>query len=195
MIKYDEYGKIVISTLNESGVLNERIIKSYDYIKFKNDLERVIDLMIMNEMAHQLYREELKYEINEQLEFITFFNDPNPNSTRTEVVTYSRQYYDSSTGACKALLRKVKTAWSYLNDVERFIIKGLEFDDPTRTDEDITDELMTYKNKYIQYKKSAYIKLGTVLKLNKLDIDPEQKKRDTYEYIRWYQENNERPVI
>lgn len=183
--------KIQGELLNDDGTLNERIIKSYDYIKFKNDFERIVDMLIMNQMAHQLYKEELKYEINDNLEFVIFFDDSNYNKTHTKVMSYSRQFYDNSTAACKALLVKIKSAWNYLNEVERFIIKSLEFDIPPLTDEELIEELYTYKNKYFIYKKSAYIKLGTVLKLNSNDLNPEECQMKLYDYIKWYNEHRE----
>ena len=39
--------KIQGELLNDDGTLSERIIKSYDYIKFKNDFERIVDMLIM----------------------------------------------------------------------------------------------------------------------------------------------------
>lgn len=191
MIEYYEDGRINVNTLSQDKVLSERIINSYDYIKLKNDFERVVDLLLMNELTHQLYKEQLKFNIDDQLQFIISFDDSNYNKTRTEVITFSRQYYDNSTKACMFLLVKVKEAWSYLNDYERFIIKSLEFDEPHKTDEDIKEELLLYKNRYIQIKKSAYIKLSTILKLNKTEIDPEEKQRELYTYITWYNDHRE----
>lgn len=51
-----------------------------------------------------------------------------------------------------------------LNEVEKFIIKSLEFDKVISTDEELMDRLMKYKNRYYLCKKSAYIKM--VLQLN-----------------------------
>lgn len=180
--------------LNDDGTLNERIIKGYDYIKIKNNFERVIDLMAMNQLSHEIYKEQLKYEINDNLEFVVFYdNESNVNKNiskkgMTGIVTYSSQYYENSTRACIELLAKVKYAWNHLNEVERFIIKCLEFDKPPQTDEELIDKLITYKNKYFIYKKSGFIKLSICLKLNKDTLDSEEHRKSMYEYLKWYSE-------
>lgn len=66
------------------------------------------------------------------------------------------------------LLKKVKASYDKLNEVEKFIIKSLEFDNPPETDEVLIDRLMTYKNGYYISKKSAYIKMA--LQLNIKDV-------------------------
>lgn len=180
--------------LNDDGTLNERIIKGYDYIKIKNNFERVIDLMAMNQLLHEIYKEQLKYEINDNLEFVVFYDNKsnvNKNISKkgmTGIVTYSSQYYENSTRACIELLAKVKYAWNHLNEVERFIIKCLEFDNPPQTDEELIDKLITYKNKYFIYKKSGFIKLSICLKLNKDTLDSEEHRKSMYEYLKWYNE-------
>ena len=180
--------------LNDDGTLNERIIKGYDYIKIKNNFERVIDLMAMNQLSHEIYKEQLKYEINDNLEFVVFYDNKsnvNKNISKkgmTGIVTYSSQYYENSTRACIELLAKVKYAWNHLNEVERFIIKCLEFDNPPQTDEELIDKLITYKNKYFIYKKSGFIKLSICLKLNKDTLDSEEHRKSMYEYLKWYNE-------
>ena len=50
-------------------------------------------------------------------------------------------------------------------EVEKFIIKSLEFDNPPETDEELMDRLMTYKNGYYLSKKSAYIKMALQLNI------------------------------
>lgn len=186
--------KIQPELLNDDGTLNERIIKEYDYIKIKNNFERIVDLLLMNQLAHEIYKEQLKYEINDNLEFVVFYDKESTvikNLSRkgmTGLVTYSSQYYENSTRACIELLAKVKYAWEHLNEVERFIIKCLEFDNPPQTDEDLIDELLTYKNKYFIYKKSGYIKLSICLKLNKDTLDPEEHRKNMYDYLKWHQE-------
>lgn len=64
------------------------------------------------------------------------------------------------------MLQKVKASWDELNEVERFIIKSLEFDNPKSTDEELEDKLMMCKKKYYQYKKSGYIKLEIQLRIH-----------------------------
>lgn len=197
MVKYDNEGNLEAALLNDDGTLSERIIESYDYIKFKNDFNRIVEIINTNKMHHAIYNASLEYEINKDLEFILFFDDQEgymKNITTkgcNGVLTYSMQYYDSSTRACKELLAKVKYAWNQLNEVERFIIKSLEFDNPPMTNEDLEEALATYKNKLFIYKKSGYIKIGTSLQLGNERLDSEQHKKNMYDYLRWYQEQRE----
>lgn len=197
MVRYDSEGKIEGAILNDDGTLSERIINSYDYIKMKNDFERIIDIMFMNQLAHELYKEQLKYEVDDNLEFVVFYDNQDRLNTNiakrgmTGVVTYSKQYYETSTRACIDLLAKVKYAQSHLNEVERFIIKSLEFDNPVLSNEELEESLATYKNKLFVYKKSGYIKLGVCLKLNNDKLDPEEYKRNMYDFIKWRNEQED----
>ena len=86
----------------------------------------------------------------------------------------SAEDYEQYVELCKQLLLKVKQSWKQLNEVERFIIKSLEFDNPSYTDEQLQDQLMYCNKKYYQYKKSGFIKLGT-----QLQIDRAPKKVDS----------------
>ncbi|MBR6133518.1 MAG: hypothetical protein IKQ29_02240 [Bacilli bacterium] len=196
MVKYDKNGNLETALLNDDGTLSERIIESYDYIKLKNDFNRILEIMEINLIHHQIYKEQLKYEIDDNLEFKLFFDNNEEyckelsRNGMNGVITYSMQYYDSSTSACQKLLAQVKNAWGYLNEVERFIIKSLEFDKPPLTNEDLEDLLSTYKNKLFIYKKSGYIKLGTSLKLGSNNLEPEKAKKDLYDYLKWYHEVN-----
>ena len=68
----------------------------------------------------------------------------------------------------------VTSARQKLNEVEKFIIKSLEFDNPPETDEELMDRLMTYKNGYYLSKKSAYIIMAIQLNIKnvkKMELD------------------------
>ena len=75
---------------------------------------------------------------------------------------------------CSELLIKVKRSWDKLNEVEKVIIKSLEFDTPPDTDENISYKLGYDSKKYYQYKESGFIKLGMQLQVGntkKLEYD------------------------
>ena len=92
----------------------------------------------------------------------------------TAVLSLNREQYDSSIEMCMILLKRVKMSYDHLNEVEKFIIKSLEFDEPPLTDEELIDRLMTYKNGYYLSKKSAFIKLGLQLDIqNVKKMNPE----------------------
>ena len=107
------------------------------------------------------------------------------STTNTSVITLDRKAYDKSIELCTNLLKKVKASYDKLNEVEKFIIKSLEFDNPPETDEELMDRLMTYKNGYYLSKKSAYIKMA--LQLNIKNV----KKRERTDIIN----NNRKSVI
>ena len=87
------------------------------------------------------------------------------SKTNTSLITLDRKNYDRSIEMCMILLKKVKASYDKLNEVEKFIIKSLEFDNPPETDEELMDRLMTYKNGYYLSKKSAYIKMALQLNI------------------------------
>ncbi len=91
------------------------------------------------------------------------------------IITLDRAVYDTSIEMCSLLLKRVKRAFDNLNEVERFIIKSLEFDEPKLTDEDLMERLMKYKNGYYLLKKSAFIKMGLQLNI-KDDADDRKMK-------------------
>ena len=70
------------------------------------------------------------------------------STTNTSDITIDRKAYDKSIELCTNLLKKVKASYDKLNEVEKFIIKSLEFDNLPETDEELMDRLMTYKNGY-----------------------------------------------
>ena len=125
-----------------------------------------------------MYRNLLDYEITDDLEFKTYINYSDKeytydvraeyvSTTDTSVFTLDKTQYEQYIELCKILLLKVKQSWKQLNEVERFIIKSLEFDNPSSTDEQLQDQLMYCNKKYYQYKKSGFIKLGTQLQIDK----------------------------
>ena len=182
--------KVQAELLSGNGTLSERIIKNYDYIKIKNDFEEIVDILSTNLLVHSLYQEVLKYEITEDLEFKIFIDDNLKDCTITydidndysyksysdsSIITLDRAAYDTSIEMCSLLLKRVKRAFDNLNEVERFIIKSLEFDEPKLTDEDLMERLMKYKNGYYLLKKSAFIKMGLQLNI-KDDADDRKMK-------------------
>ena len=188
MIKVED-GKLQAELLDNKGTLPEKIINQYNYIEMKNNFEEVVDILATNKLVHALYQEKLKYEVSEDLEFKIFidsnikdymitYNLANAYSYEsdkdTAVLSLNREQYDSSIEMCMILLKRVKMSYDHLNEVEKFIIKSLEFDEPPLTDEELIDRLMTYKNGYYLSKKSAFIKLALQLDIqNVKKMNPE----------------------
>ncbi len=144
-------------------------------------------------LVHAMYEETLKYEITEDLEFKIFVDNNIKDytlaydlatdysyisNTNTSVITLDRKSYDKSIELCMSLLKKVKSSYDKLNEVEKFIIKSLEFDNPPETDEELIYRLMTYKNGYYLSKKSAYIKMAIQLNIKNV------KKRESDDFIK-----------
>lgn len=172
-----ENGEIVVGFLDDTKVLSKSMIENYDYKGIKEDFDKIVEILEMNKLYHSVYREKLNYEINDHLEFITFTdemenytissNDAGSYLSKTDgsVFTLDIELYKKYYELCELLLLKIKSAWSHLNEVEKFIIKSLEFANPSSTDEELQDKLMYCNKKYYQYKKSGFIKLGTELQL------------------------------
>ncbi len=173
-------GKLQAELLDNKGTLSNKIIEQYDYIELKNDFAEIVDILSTNMLVHAMYQEALKYEITEDLEFKIFIDENVKDytlsydlatdysyisTTNTSVITLDRKAYDKSIELCTNLLKKVKASYDKLNEVEKFIIKSLEFDNPPETDEELMDRLMTYKNGYYLSKKSAYIKMAIQLNI------------------------------
>ena len=179
MIKV-KVGKLQAELLDNKGTLSNKTIEQYDYIELKNDFAEIVDILSTNMLVHAMYQEALKYEITEDLEFKIFIDENVKDytlsydlatdysyisTTNTSVITLDRKAYDKSIELCTNLLKKVKASYDKLNEVEKFIIKSLEFDNPPETDEELMDRLITYKNGYYLSKKSAYIKMAIQLNI------------------------------
>ena len=193
MIKLVE-NKLQAELLDSSGILSEKTIKEYNYIEFKNDFEEIVDILTTNILVHSLYQEILKYEVTEDLEFKIFIDDNISDYSAsyslennifcesyedTSILSMNRVMYDASIELCIILLRRVKRSFDKLNEVEKFIIKSLEFDEFKLTDEELIERLITYKNFYYMCKKSAFIKMGLQLNINEL------KKSNNDEELRY----------
>ena len=183
--------KLQADLLDCSKVLNSETIKNYNYIEFKNDFELIVDILSTNILVHSLYQEILKYEVTEDLEFKIFVDDgvndyslaydlktgkSYESVVDNSILSIDRAVYDSSVELCIILLRRVKRSFDNLSEVEKFIIKSLEFDEIKLTDEDLIERLLTHKNGYYTYKKSAFIKMG--LQLNIRDLKQSKKKEN-----------------
>ncbi|MDD6323861.1 MAG: hypothetical protein PUA73_04600 [Bacilli bacterium] len=192
MIKVED-GKLQAELLDNRGTLSDKIIQQYDYIELKNDFAEIVDILSTNMLVHAMYEEALKYEITEDLEFKIFIDENVKDytlsydlatdysyisTTNTSVITLDRKAYDKSIELCTNLLKKVKASYDKLNEVEKFIIKSLEFDNPPETDEELMDRLMTYKNGYYLSKKSAYIKMAIQLNIKNV------KKRESDDFLK-----------
>lgn len=192
MIKVED-GKLQAELLDNRGTLSDKIIEQYDYIELKNDFAEIVDILSTNMLVHAMYEEALKYEITEDLEFKIFIDEnvkdytlsydlateyTYMSTTNTSVITLDRKSYDKSIELCTNLLKKVKASFNKLNEVEKFIIKSLEFDNPPETDEELMDRLMTYKNGYYLSKKSAYIKMAIQLNIKNV------KKRESDDFLK-----------
>ena len=192
MIKVED-GKLQAELLDNRGTLSDKIIEQYDYIELKNDFAEIVDILSTNMLVHAMYEEALKYEITEDLEFKIFIDENVKDytlsydlateysyisTTNTSVITLDRKAYDNSIELCTNLLKKVKASFDKLNEVEKFIIKSLEFDNPPETDEELMDRLMTYKNGYYLSKKSAYIKMAIQLNIKNV------KKRESDDFLK-----------
>ncbi len=186
MVKY-ENGEIIVGMLDDTKVLSKKMIEKYNYKKIKEDFDDLVELLEMNKLFHSVYKERLQYEVTDDLEFKIFI-DPNLHSytaicneeylseSDTAVLTMNKTTYEMFYELCEVLLIKIHLAWKHLNEVERFIIKSLEFDNPPSADEELQDILLYCNKKYYQYKKSGFIKLGTQLQL-------EDAKRVKHNYL------------
>ena len=186
MVKY-ENGEIIVGMLDDTKVLSKKMIEKYNYKKIKEDFDDLVELLEMNKLFHSVYKERLQYEVTDDLEFKIFI-DPNLHSytaicneeylseSDTSVLTMNKTTYEMFYELCEVLLIKIHLAWKHLNEVERFIIKSLEFDNPPSADEELQDILLYCNKKYYQYKKSGFIKLGTQLQL-------EDAKRVKHNYL------------
>ena len=177
MVKYDGEENIIVALLDDSRVISKETIKQENYKQYKKDFDEIVELLALNKLYHSLYTEILDYHISDDLEFITLADETYKTATRVkevpillkednQIFTMDKSLYKMYYELCCELLIKVKRSWSKLNEVERFIIKSLEFDTPPDTDEDISYKLKYDSKKYYQYKESGFIKLGMQLKVS-----------------------------
>jgi hypothetical protein len=175
MVKYKN-GELVVGLLDDTKVLSKETIKNYDYKAIKEDFDEIVELLEMNKLFYSIYEEKLKYEITDDLEFKIFINPSIKtytcdslneiiSETDSSLLTMDKRMYEQYYSLCEMLLIKVKNSWSHLNEVEKFIIKSLEFDNPKSNDDELEAKLLYCNKKYYQYKKSGFIKMGTQLQL------------------------------
>lgn len=177
MIVLDENGKLIINKLEVSNSLSSSIIKKYNFNNMRKEFHDILDLMQENYFNHVCYQEFLKYNIDEELNFIVI-EDPNymvesvdkygRNLKQDSVFRiFSKEMYKQEIILCENLLYRVRDSYNNLDEVEKFIIKNFEFMNQSKyTDETLIDELLLYKDKYYDLKKSAYIKMGLQLNLD-----------------------------
>ena len=170
MIVLDENGKLIINKLEVSNSLSSSIIKKYNFNNMRKEFHDILDLMQENYFNHVCYQEFLKYNIDEELNFIVI-EDPNymvesvdkygRNLKQDSVFRiFSKEMYKQEIILCENLLYRVRDSYNNLDEVEKFIIKNFEFMNQSKyTDETLMDELLLYKDKYYDLKKSAYIKM------------------------------------
>ena len=177
MIVLDENRKLIINKLEVSNSLSSSIIKKYNFNNMRKEFHDILDLMQENYFNHVCYQEFLKYNIDEELNFIVI---EDPNYTVESVDKYgrnlkqdsvfrifSKEMYKQEIILCENLLYTERDTYTNLDEVEKFIIKNFEFMNQSKyTDETLMDELLLYKDKYYDLKKSAYIKMGLQLNLD-----------------------------
>lgn len=177
MIVLDENRKLIINKLEVSNSLSSSIIKKYNFNNMRKEFHDILDLMQENYFNHVCYQEFLKYNIDEELNFIVI---EDPNYTVESVDKYgrnlkqdsvfrifSKEMYKQEIILCENLLYRVRDSYNNLDELEKFIIKNFEFMNQSKyTDETLMDELLLYKDKYYDLKKSAYIKMGLQLNLD-----------------------------
>ena len=178
MIILDENGKLIINKLQISNTLSSNMIKKYNFNRMRKEFHHLLDLIQENYYYHICYQEFLKFNIDEKLNFIVL-EDPNYKietidkwgrmlNEDSSFKIYNIDLYRKEIVLCENLLYRIRDSYNNLDEVEKFIIKSLEFDNPPETDEVLIDRLMTYKNGYYISKKSAYIKMA--LQLNIKDV-------------------------
>lgn len=200
MVKY-ENGELVVGLLDDTKVLSKETIKNYDYKAIKEDFDEIVELLEMNKLFHSIYEEKLKYEITDDLEFKIFINPSIKtytcdcineiiSATDSSLLTMDKRMYEQYYSLCEMLLIKIKNSWNHLNEVEKFIIKSLEFDNPKSNDDELEAKLLYCNKKYYQYKKSGFIKMGTQLQLEETKhikglypIKPYQNDKYDYEIM------------
>ena len=167
--------EIDVLNLSTANTLSEEIIEQYDYLLFKNNFERLVNILNVNKIVHQEYAESLNFYIDSSINFVVDFKNYEIHDNDGEVYSLARGIYDFGYESCIMLLDKVANAWKTLNQAEKYILKCLEFDECPKTDEDLQELFLLSKNKYYRLKKSAYIKIGLYLKLNSDNLKYEKQ--------------------
>lgn len=188
MIVLNENGKLIINKLEVSNSLSSSIIKKYNFNNMRKEFHDILDLKQEIYFNHVCYQEFLKYNIDEELNFIVI---EDPNYTVESVDKYrrnlkqdsvfrifSKEMYKQEIILCENLLYRVRDSYNNLDELEKFIIKNFEFMNQSKyTDETLMDELLLYKDKCYDLKKSAYIKMDLQLNLdNEKRTDDELKE-------------------
>lgn len=194
MVVLDENGKLEVSKLEITNPLPSSMIKKYNFNNMRKEFHELVDLMQENYYMHICYQEFLKYSIDEELNFVVL-EDPMYKSETVDkwgrklkvdstFVIYSKDEYREEAALCENLLYRVRDSYNNLDEVEKFIIKNFEFMVASQyTDEVLMDELMLYKDKYYDSKKSAYIKLGLQLNLDYENRKDEEIKDYLLNYV------------
>lgn len=194
MIILDENGKLIINKLQISNTLSSNMIKKYNFNRMRKEFHHLLDLIQENYYYHICYQEFLKFNIDEKLNFIVL-EDPNYKietidkwgrmlNEDSSFKIYNIDLYRKEIVLCENLLYRIRDSYNNLDEVEKFIIKNFEFMNPALfTDEALMDELMIYKDKYYDSKKSAYIKLGLQLNLDIENRTDDELKSFFIEYI------------
>ena len=158
----------MIKILNNE--IEAELIEDYDYIEYKNSVKYIIELIKNNSLYHIANQQSLTLEFDDNLNIIN--DEVYEFKNNYDYIAYAPSLYKGDIRLCYRLIERFKSGWNNtLNEVEKYIIKELEFTTPRLSDEELTDKLMTYKNKYILYKKSAYIKLGLIHKVDIKESD------------------------
>lgn len=163
-----------ITKLDDSSCMPIESINEYNYIDLKNRFEKVLSLIQMNQLSFIGVANDLHFAFDEHYN-ITTESKYIEVIKNTKIVSLNHIYYKDSIDLAYNLVSKLVTSWNRLNYLEKYILHNFSFRGTStkQTDEEITNKLMTYKNKYFQYKKSAYIKISIMLGLNEelLNLD------------------------
>ena len=137
MIVLDENGKLIINKLEVSNSLSSSIIKKYNFNNMRKEFHDILDLMQENYFNHVCYQEFLKYNIDEELNFIVI---EDPNYTVESVDKYgrnlkqdsvfrifSKEMYKQEIILCENLLYRVRDSYNNLDEVEKYITDRIKF--------------------------------------------------------------------
>lgn len=176
MIKKNENGKIDVSLLEIQRPLPLTIIKEYNHKDAMKEIHNIFDQLMDNYFYQVAYQEYLKYTIDEDLEFkiiedqtllMSSFDRNNIElGNDVSLKQFNKYDYRNSVSLCIVLLNRVKKSYDNLDELEKFIIKNFEYDNPHEyVDESLYYEMHIHKDKYYISKKSAYLKMAIQLGL------------------------------